>query len=210
MTPLHRFAVLASLPVLLLAACAGDSEPQAATTTGTAATTGAPTGTTTGTATGTATGTSTGTAATDGGTGPACEPVGDPDSADVAVTATLDEWSISTDPVSVTAGAVAFEVTNAGEEPHELVVMRTGTPVADLPTGPDGAVDEASVDGEVIGEVEEFPAGQDCAGVLDLGPGTYALVCNIVEKDVGQIEAHYELGMRASFTVTADHTAPAG
>jgi hypothetical protein len=132
----------------------------------------------------------------------ACLPVGDPADADVTVAAVLDEWSINAEPADVAASVVAFDVDNAGDEPHELVVIRTDTPASALPTNPDGAVDEAAVNGDVIGEVEPFPAGEQCVGVFDLRPGSYALVCNIVEEEDGQIEAHYQLGMRTAFRMT--------
>jgi hypothetical protein len=36
---------------------------------------------------------------------------------------------------------------------------------------------------------------------VDLDAGSYALICNIVEEEEGEPEAHYAEGMRADFTV---------
>lgn len=131
-----------------------------------------------------------------------CLPIGDPTTADTTVSAALTEWAIATDPTTVSAGAIAFDVSNDGEHPHELVVIRTDTPAAELPTGEDGAVDEAALDGELIGEVEPFPAGENCVGVFDLAPGNYALICDIAEEHDGEPEVHYAEGMYADFVVS--------
>lgn len=132
----------------------------------------------------------------------ACEPVGDLDDADTVVATTLDEWSISPETQEVAAGAVGFDVTNAGEEPHELVVVRAAS-VGDLPTDEDGAFDEDAVEeGAVIGEIEAFPAGEDCSGVFDLEPAEYVLLCNLVEQEDGEVESHFDLGMHIEFDVT--------
>lgn len=171
------------------------------THTGSASGSGTHTGSASGTKTGSASGTHTGSgSATEAAAG--CEPVGDQQAADTSVGVALDEWSIRSTPTEVGTGTVAFDTSNVGEEPHEFVVIRTDTPAGELPTDADGAVDENAIDGEVIGEIEPYPAGEDCAGTFDLEPGNYAFVCNIVEREDGEVEAHYQLGMRADFTVT--------
>jgi len=39
---------------------------------------------------------------------------------------------------------------------------------------------------------------------FDLAPGKYVLICNIVQTEPdGSKEAHYKVGMRTAFTVTA-------
>lgn len=131
-----------------------------------------------------------------------CVPVGDPESAETTVGVAVSEWSIESDAIEVAAGAVAFDVGNDGAEAHEVVVIRADTPAADLPTTEEGAVDEDAIDGEAIGEVEPFPSGERCIGVFDLEPGSYALVCNIVEQEDGATEAHYAEGMLADFIVS--------
>ncbi|MBA3621037.1 MAG: hypothetical protein H0W51_01780 [Euzebyales bacterium] len=132
-----------------------------------------------------------------------CEPVGDPASADTTVATTLDEWSITAEPDEVPAGTITFDITNAGAEPHELVVVRAANP-ADLPVA-NGAVDEASLpDGALIGEVEGFPGGETCSGTFELAAGDYVLFCTIVETEAdGTIESHFEEGMVSEFTVSS-------
>lgn len=106
-----------------------------------------------------------------------------------------DEWSIlgegggAIEPVA--AGEVTFEVHNIGEVPHEVVIIKTDTDPAELPVV-ESLVDEEAA-GEVIGEIEEFPAGAIEVGSFDLEPGNYALICNIA--------GHYEQGMYARLVV---------
>ncbi len=139
---------------------------------------------------------------TGSGTHAACQPVGDPRTAQSQVEVALDEWSISPAPVQVAAGRVAFLARNAGQEPHELVIVRAQT-AEDLPVTPNGAVDENRLpDGALIGEISPFPPGQNCTGVFTLQPGSYVLLCDIVTNRNGRPEAHFAMGMSAPFTVT--------
>lgn len=107
----------------------------------------------------------------------------------------LDEWTITAEGggalSTVQAGEVAFEVHNDGDIPHELVIIKTETDPAQFPAS-GGKVDEEGV-GELIGEVEEFPAGEVDEGTFGLSAGTYALICNVA--------AHYEQGMYAQLIV---------
>lgn len=118
------------------------------------------------------------------------------------VDVTLQEWAVVPAQDSVPAGAVTFNVTNEGpDHPHELVVIKTDLGPADLPTTHDGAIDENGEGIEVIGEIEEFPPGETESASFDLDAGSYVLICNLVEQEEGQTEAHYSLGMRIGFTV---------
>jgi uncharacterized cupredoxin-like copper-binding protein len=92
-------------------------------------------------------------------------------------------------PDSVAAGSVTFNGDNTGTIEHEVVVLKTDTPGADLVVT-DGKVSED----ESVGEIAEFAAGATSSVTLDLDAGSYVLVCNV--KD------HYELGMWTAFTVT--------
>jgi hypothetical protein len=131
-----------------------------------------------------------------------CVPVGDADSASATIAITLDEFSIESDASEVAAGSVHFAVDNAGEEPHELVIVK-GVAVDDLPTDADGALDEAALpEGALIGEVESFPAGETCDGTFELEAGDYTLICNLVEEEDGAMEAHLAEGMVTALTVT--------
>lgn len=120
------------------------------------------------------------------------------DEATVAIT--LQEFAIAADPASVAAGSVTFDATNEGpDDVHEFVVIATDLPITDLPTVEDGSVDEAGEGLEVIGEIEDLPVGETQSVTLDLEAGNYALICNIYDAD--EEEAHYQEGMRTSFTV---------
>ncbi len=118
-----------------------------------------------------------------------------------AVEVLLDGWSVVANPSEVAAGDVTFTAVNAGDEDHELVVVKTDTAPDALPVV-DGKVDEATA-GEVIGEIEEFASGGEEAATFTLTPGNYVLFCNITETEAsGEIESHYEEGMHTAFVVT--------
>ncbi|MEX2375173.1 MAG: plastocyanin/azurin family copper-binding protein [Dehalococcoidia bacterium] len=110
--------------------------------------------------------------------------------AESTVAATLNEWDIVVDVVTVPAGEVTFDVENAGAIPHELVVVRTDLAEDGLPVA-DGRVVESEID--IVGEVEEFAAGTTESGTFSLEAGSYVLICNI--------PAHYTQGMHTPFTV---------
>lgn len=120
--------------------------------------------------------------------------------ADSTVDVTLDEFTITLDPDTGTAGAVGLIAENAGAEPHEVVIAR-GVP--DDITVVDGAPDEAALGDALVGEIEAFAAGQTCEGTYELEAGEYVLFCALVEEEEdGTIESHYEEGMVTTFTVS--------
>jgi uncharacterized cupredoxin-like copper-binding protein len=54
----------------------------------------------------------------------------------------------------------------------------------------------------VLGEVEDVEAGDERELTLDLEPGDYVLLCNVVEEEeTGEVESHFAEGMHATFTV---------
>lgn len=106
-------------------------------------------------------------------------------------------------PESVPAGRSVLRVTNGGTEWHEAVIMH----VADGATV-DGLIDEFSAmgDGPDDGLVDSIVGGSAVVSpgittwmVVDLEPGTYAMVC-LVPNDDGVI--HAMLGMIGVFTVS--------
>lgn len=125
-------------------------------------------------------------------TGGECETVGDPAAADSTVTVTLREYVIETEG-DASAGSVAFEATNDGTIEHEVVVVRGGSPDA-LPTDDDGGLDEGALpDGAIVGEIEPFATGEECAGAFELEAGSYVLLCNV--------PGHFAAGMATAIDV---------
>ena len=116
------------------------------------------------------------------------------------VDVTLSEWAVEPSETSVAAGTIYFLVTNAGpEDPHEFVVIKTDEPFDALPVV-EGQVPEDEVD--LLDEIEPFAVDSQASLVLDLEPGKYVLICNIAEIEDGELESHYEEGMRVAFEVT--------
>ena len=116
------------------------------------------------------------------------------------VNVTLEEFSIGTDPTTVDAGEVVFEATNEGpDDEHEFVVFRTDLSLTELPTDENGAVVETGEGIELKGEIEDILVGETKNVTLELEAGNYVFVCNI--WDESEQEAHYQEGMRTSFTV---------
>ncbi len=123
-----------------------------------------------------------------------------PPSGATQVDVVLKEWSIEVSPATVKAGQVYFLADNQGPlAPHEVVVIKSRA-APDSLTAVEGVVPEQTVN--VIGEIEGFAPDTKASGVFNLTPGTYVLICNIVELKEGQVESHYLLGMHTVFTVT--------
>lgn len=120
--------------------------------------------------------------------------------AGTTVQVTLKEWAIAADVATAPAGAVTFTAKNEGpDDIHEFVVIKTDLSLIDLPTDATGAVDEAGGGMTVSGEIEDIAVGDSGDLTLTLEPGAYVLICNIYDDT--EKEAHYQEGMRASFTV---------
>jgi uncharacterized cupredoxin-like copper-binding protein len=121
------------------------------------------------------------------------------------VNVTLQEFAVIPDVASVGAGAVTFAIENIGpEDVHEFVVLKTDLAPDALPVDENGAVTE-DVDGiTLIGEAEDIAVGGTTQLDLDLAAGKYVLICNILQTEPdGSLEAHYKVGMRTPFEVTA-------
>src|SRR3954454_6891749 len=67
---------------------------------------------------------------------------------------TLNEFSTKASPKSVSAGKVTFSVKNAGDDEHELVVLKTSTRASKLKVSGGRAATKGSV-----GEVEDIAGG---------------------------------------------------
>jgi uncharacterized cupredoxin-like copper-binding protein len=105
---------------------------------------------------------------------------------------------------SAPAGDITFRVKNLGTMEHEMIVLKTDTPFDQLPVTDGGdppapvatganKVDEANNVAET-GDPNLKP-GDTRTFSAKLAAGHYVLVCNLA--------GHYQMGMRAPFTVTA-------
>jgi uncharacterized cupredoxin-like copper-binding protein len=113
----------------------------------------------------------------------------------------LQEWAVTVEPATSSAGDVTFSVENVGAEVHEFVVIKTDLGITDLPTEDDGSVSEDGEGMDVVDEIEDISPDDAQELTVDLEAGNYVLICNIVEEEDGEVESHYQMGMRSSFTV---------
>ena len=126
-------------------------------------------------------------------------PAGPTPAGPTTVDVTFQEWAIEPSVVEVKAGQVTFNAKNLStKEEHEMVVVKTDLGLFDLPKGSDGKVDEEGAGMTAVGEISETAAGASGTVTLDLAPGKYLLICNIVDADG---TAHYGSGMSTAFIV---------
>ena len=103
----------------------------------------------------------------------------------------MTDMAIAPADSTAAAGEVTFDITNAGKQVHEIVVIKTDKMAADLgPADAEGKVSETGSQGET-GDME---AGASKTLTLKLDKGHYALICNIA--------GHYAAGMYADLTVS--------
>lgn len=123
--------------------------------------------------------------------------------ADTTVNVTTNEWKVSPDKTTVKAGKVTFVVTNKGKDDHEVEIVKIdGKKFDDLPRGEHSSVDEKWLKKVSLDEVEDLAPGKMKTFSVNLTPGNYALLCNMVETEAdGTIEAHYHMGMSTAFKV---------
>lgn len=133
----------------------------------------------------------------------------------------LTEWSIAAPTTPLHPGKVLVTASNRGRETHELVIVRADA-IASLPTKPDGSVDEEKIsDTAKPGEIADIKPGTTISKTIDLAPGNYVAICNLVETmgpagGMGDMSPgdgmggmgtappghiHVQLGMVARFTV---------
>ena len=141
----HVARLLVALAVLALAtaACGGDDDGEAVRGTGDGAT---------------ASGSGAASGAASGSASAECSPVGTEleDQATETISLTTDEYAFSRNDFEATAGIVTFEVTNQGDEPHELAFLPGGGEVPYT----DGAPDEDALAEAGAFELEAFPPGR--------------------------------------------------
>ncbi len=134
-------------------------------------------------------------------------PGGDPPPLPVAdARVEMVDFAYTSFPETVERGPLVLEVTNAGEEIHEMVVMRledatldevlsmvTSPPPADAQPRPELPV-------QSIGGVQALPTGGRAWVTLDLSPGEYAVLC-FISSPANENRMHAALGMAKAFTV---------
>ena len=98
---------------------------------------------------------------------------------------------------TIPAGPVEFDLKNLADVPHEFVIFKTDLSADNLPVQ-NGQVMEGSPKLQKIDEQDQFPAGETRALTVNLDPGHYVAICNIV--------GHYQQGMRIDFWVTSQQT----
>ena len=113
-----------------------------------------------------------------------------PVAVDVGDTAgTKGAMTMTVTPSSAPAGKVTFTVSNSGTVIHEFVILKTKVRFDKIPVTKNRISEAKSV-----GEIGNIGKGKTKSKTFKLKAGKYVLVCNIAK--------HYQLGMRAPFTVT--------
>jgi hypothetical protein len=165
---------IATAAILGLSACGSSGSDAADTTAATAATTAettAPADTTTAA--------TTTVAAVDTTAAAAADTTAATSAAGAAVDVSLVEWAVNATGTPA-AGTVTLNVTNDGQFPHELLVIK-GDSYESLPLDANGAVEEAQLTaGALIGETERLDGGATTTLTAELTAGHYVLLCNIV------------------------------
>ncbi len=117
------------------------------------------------------------------------------------IAATVKEWQITLSSTTHAAGAITFNITNAGDKEHEFVVRRTDLQSTSLPLNADGEVSEDAPELTEVGdpsEVAEIAAGSsDRTLTVNLTPGHYVIFCNLHVGDL----LHYQKGMHVDLTI---------
>jgi hypothetical protein len=121
----------------------------------------------------------------------------DPDATQVAVTATDFAFQIDGD---VPAEKVAFVMTNEGEAPHHMSILKfkEGTTVEQA----EAAFEDGSVPAlieEEVGQSSDAASGEDAVVNAELTPGLYGMGCFVDEPDG---VPHFFKGMRTVFEVS--------
>lgn len=114
------------------------------------------------------------------------------------VTVKMREFEFTLDRGTWPAGTVDITVSNVGAQPHEMYLVRNLKANA-LPRTADGSVDrDAIASTEVVTVVPSMAPGTEQTVTLDLEPGTYVAVCNIINPDG---TGHFMEGMHMPIVV---------
>lgn len=113
------------------------------------------------------------------------------------VPVTAVDYAFEGIPAEVPSGAVAFELTNDGEDAHEMVIFKLGEG-ADLDALLAAEEPPTEEQAQEVGGTFAPPGEGGVYANVDLDPGTYAVVCFIPGPEG---KAHHELGMKTTFEV---------
>ena len=108
---------------------------------------------------------------------------------DVDVSVHMQDYKVILSVETVKAGTVKFGIKNEGGMEHSFELIKTDLPFDKLPTTADA---KAKEDG-LIKQVKSIAVGKVSVVSADLAAGKYVIICNVA--------GHYQLGMRAAFTV---------
>jgi hypothetical protein len=117
------------------------------------------------------------------------------------LSATLLDYSIQLPIAPSTTSDVTLNVKNDGSTTHELVVLKTDLAPADLPTKADGSANEDAEGVTNVGETGDMEAGASDSFTVDLQPGHYVVICNVVQTTNGETISHYQKKMYTEFTI---------
>lgn len=105
-------------------------------------------------------------------------------------------------PATVAGGLTAITFTNAGDEPHEMVLFAKGEGVTesfdDLLALPEEEVGDKVVP---VGGVSPIEAGDSDTALVDLEPGEYMAICFLPVGGGDEGPPHFLEGMKSEFTV---------
>ena len=108
---------------------------------------------------------------------------------DVDVAVHMQDYKVILSVPTVKAGTVKFGIKNEGGMEHSFELIKTDLPFDKLPTTADA---KAKEDG-LVKQVKSLGVGKVEVVTAVLAAGNYVIICNVA--------GHYQLGMRAAFTV---------
>jgi uncharacterized cupredoxin-like copper-binding protein len=108
---------------------------------------------------------------------------------DVDVAVHMQDYKVILSVPTMKAGTVKFGIKNEGSMEHSFELIKTDIAFDQLPTTGDA---KAKEDG-LIKQVKSIAVGKVSVVSADLAAGKYVIICNVA--------GHYQLGMRAAFTV---------
>ncbi len=114
------------------------------------------------------------------------------------VDVTLSEWSIVPNVATAKAGAVTFNIKNAGpSNRHEFIILKTSIAPDALPLAKDKSLNESGPGVTSPGEGGILAVGKSESVTVTMTPGTYVFVDNIVETGL----VHWTKKAFGTFTV---------